>query len=117
MFQKSRASFRFDKCVFLKERVEFVGHDLNADGNYPAAGKFDVIRDWILPTTGQSLHSFFGMVIFYHRYVSYLEIRIKPLRKILKTYFRKKLSQPWLGSRISWNCFRIYKFVSHHLQC
>ena len=84
VFQKYRVSFRLDKCTFLQERVEFVGHDLTADGNFPAASKFDMIRDWVLPTTGQSLHSFVGLVVFYHRYAPYLEIWIKPLCRLLK---------------------------------
>ena len=45
VFQKYRVSFRLDKCEFLKERVEFVGHDLTADGNSPAASKFNMIND------------------------------------------------------------------------
>ena len=50
-----------------------------------------MIKDWVLPTTGQSLHSFVGLVIFYHNYAPYLEMRIKLLRKLIKTYFRKNI--------------------------
>ena len=49
MFQKYRVSFRLDKCDFLKERVEFVGHDLTSGGNCPAKSKFDMINDWEMP--------------------------------------------------------------------
>ena len=51
VFQKYRATFRLDQCDFLKERVKFVGHDLTVDDNCPAASKFDMIKDWVLPTT------------------------------------------------------------------
>ena len=36
VFQKYRVSFRQDKCHFLLDRVEYVGHDLFANGNCPA---------------------------------------------------------------------------------
>ena len=88
VFQKYRVSFRQDKCHFLLNRVEYVGHDLKADGNCPAKSKFDMINDWTLPQCGSTLHSFVGLVMFYHRYAPYLEMRIKPLRLLIKTYFR-----------------------------
>lgn len=77
VFQKYRVSFRLDECDFLKKRVKFVGHDLTADGNCYVASKFDMIRDWVLHATGQNLHSFIGLVIFYHRYAPYPETQIK----------------------------------------
>ena len=90
-FQQYRVSFRLDKCYFLQEVLEFVGRDLTADSNYSAASKFDMINDWELPVTCSGLHSFVGLVIFYHRYAPYLEMRIKPLRRLLKLYFRQDI--------------------------
>ncbi len=45
VFQKYRVSFRLDKCEFLKDRVEYVSHDILQDGNAPAASKFDMINN------------------------------------------------------------------------
>ncbi len=93
VFQKYRVSFKLKKCEFLKDRTEYVGYDVLSSGNSPAQSKFDMINDWPTPTTGQSLHSFIGLVNFYHRFAPYLEIRMKPLRKLCKTYFRKAIPQ------------------------
>ena len=41
-----------------------------------------------MPTTGSNLHSFIGLVMFYHRYAPYLEMRSKSLRALIKLYFR-----------------------------
>ena len=115
VLQKYRVSFRLDKCDFLKEIVEFVGHDLTADDNYPTASKFDMIKDWVLPTTGQILHSFVGLVIFYHMYTPYLEMQIQPL----VSYSRHTLGrtpQQWLGLLIWWNYLGILRFLSRHHQ-
>lgn len=93
VFKKYRVSFKLKKCEFLKDRTEYVGYDILSNGNAPAQSKFNMINDWKLPTTGQSLHSFIGLINFYHRFAPYLEIRLKPLRRLCKKYFRKDIPQ------------------------
>ena len=91
VFQKYRVSFKLKKCDFLQERTEYVGYDILSAGNCPASSKFDMITDWKLPIDGPSLHSFIGLINFYHKFCPYLEIRMKPLRKLCKKYFRKRI--------------------------
>ena len=91
VLSKYRVSFRLDKCEFLKSRVEYVGHDILSKGNCPAQSKFDMVNDWPLPASGQSLFSFIGLVNFYHKYAPYMEMCLKPLRKLVKTYYRKPI--------------------------
>jgi hypothetical protein len=93
IFLKYRVSFRLDKCEFLKPRVEYVGHDILTHGNIPASSKFDLINDWLSPSSGQSLFSFIGLVNFYHRYAPYMEMRLKPLRKLVKLHYRKPIPE------------------------
>ena len=40
VFRKYRVSFRLDKCVFLKQRVEYAD-----DGNCPAFSKSSMVND------------------------------------------------------------------------
>ena len=87
VFKKYRVSFQLKKCEFLKERVEYVGHDLTSSGNCPAQSKFDLINNWELPKHGPSLHSFIGLINFYHKYIPFFEITLKPLR-VLERRFR-----------------------------
>lgn len=68
-----------------------MGYDVLSSGNSPAASKFDMINNWKLPTDGPSLHSFIGLINFYHKFTPYLEIQLKPLRKLCKKYFRKQI--------------------------
>ena len=91
VFQQYRVSFRLDKCEFLKDRVEYVGHDLTAEGSCPAKSKFDMIRDWPVPQTAQALHSFIGLINFYHNYAPYFEIRLKPLRKLYRQHMKSTI--------------------------
>ena len=66
-FQKYCVSFLLDKCDF-KKSIKYVGHDVTEDGNCPAQSEFYLINDWKLPTNGQALFSFIGLVDCYHRY-------------------------------------------------
>ena len=91
VFQKFHVSFRQDKFHFVMDRVEYVVHDILADRNYPVQSTFDLIKDWNIHNSGSSLHSFVGLVIFYHRYASYLEISVKPLRALVKKYFHAEI--------------------------
>ena len=91
LFLKYRVSFRLDKCEFMKPRVEYVGPDILNDGNSPVVLKFDMINNWPLPTTGKSLFSSIGLVNVYHRYAPYMELRLKPLRKLVKTNYRRPI--------------------------
>ena len=77
IFQKYRVSFRLDKCEFLKDRAEYVRHEITPQGNCPASSKLDMIRDWSLPTNSRSLMSFIRLVNFYHRYAAFFEIRLR----------------------------------------
>ena len=91
IFTTYRVSFRLDKCEFLKDRVEYVGHDLTPTGNCPAQSKFDMINDWNLPTTGPSLHSFIGLINVYHNYVPFFELQIKPLQALHQKFNRRPI--------------------------
>ena len=86
IFQKYRVSFRLDKCEFLRDRSEYVGHDITPSGNCPASSKFDMITDWTLPTNSRSLMSFIGLVNFYHQYSPFFEIRLRGLRSLYRRY-------------------------------
>jgi len=91
VFQKYRVSFRLDKCNFLKDRVEYVGHDLTPTGNCPAKSKYKMIDNWTLPTNGRALHSFMSLINFYHHYPPFMEMRLKPMRLLYRKYLRKDI--------------------------
>ena len=50
-----------------------------------------MINDCQLLERGKSLFSFIGILNFYHRYAPYMKIKLKTLRKFLKTYYRKTI--------------------------
>ena len=62
VLKKYRVSFRLDKREFLKDRMEYFGHDLTPTGNVPEKSKLNMINEWKIPTSSQGLHSFIGLI-------------------------------------------------------
>ena len=89
VYIKYRQSFRFDKCRFLSERFEFVGHDITHLGNTTARSKYGLLSQWQLPTTGDGLHSFISLINFYNRFCPLFEVKAKPLRHAYTQYLHK----------------------------
>ena len=50
-----------------------------------------MINDWNLPVTGQSLFSLVGFIIFYHQLALYLKFKLKPFRRLSRTYNRQPI--------------------------
>jgi hypothetical protein len=91
VFMKYRVTFQLKKCEFLTNRIEYVGHDITPNGNCPAKSKFDLVTDWPLPTNGQSLGSFIGLLTFYNIYCPFFEIRVKPLCALERQHHQKPI--------------------------
>jgi hypothetical protein len=90
VFTKYQVSLKLPKCDFLKKRFEYVGHDITA-GNCPAESKFDLIKDWTLPSNGQGLRSFVSLGNFFHRFCPCFEVSIKPFHSPMSKFHQKPI--------------------------
>ena len=57
------------KCHLFLPRIEYFGHDLTADDNYPAQSKLQLIKEWPLLRHSVYLLSFIGLYDFFINYV------------------------------------------------
>ena len=64
VFNKYRVSFKLDKCEFLKNRVELVGHYILDNGLCPSQSKSYMINDWTLTSTGQVIEWLYRLYQF-----------------------------------------------------
>ena len=91
IYLKYRITLNLKKCNFLKKRFEFVGHDILSMGNTTAQSKYDLINDWILPTTGDGLHSFVSLCNFYTKFLPLFEMKVTPLRHLYTKFLHQKI--------------------------
>ncbi|CAF4906430.1 unnamed protein product [Pieris macdunnoughi] len=73
-----------NKCVFMKEEIEFLGHILNKDGLKPNQSKIEVIQKFPIPKTLKQVRGFLGLIGYYRKFVPNLSKIIKPLTEVTK---------------------------------
>lgn len=101
VFTKYWTSFKLRKHDFMKSRVEYVNHNITANGNWPAVSRFHLLQSSSLPPRGISLLSFIGLCCFYNWYWPWFKTNIKPLRKLQRHYHRNDiLIMEWTASTI-----------------
>ena len=73
-----------NKCAFLKESVEYLGHKLDASGLHPLSSKVEAIVQAPEPQNVQQLRSFLGLLNYYGKFIKNLATLLHPLNKLVQ---------------------------------
>jgi Reverse transcriptase (RNA-dependent DNA polymerase) len=73
-----------DKCVWGQSSMEFLGHQVSAQGVAPLADRIAAVRDFPQPRTVQQLQAFLSLFNFYRRFVPAAAAVIRPLTDALR---------------------------------
>ena len=73
-----------EKCEFLKDSVEFLGHKIDAEGLHAMPGKIEAIVSAPAPRNVQKLRSFLGLLNYYGKFVQNLSTLVHPLNALLQ---------------------------------
>ena len=82
--QENGLVVRFDKCTFGARNVDFLGHEISAEGVRPMSSKVDAIKRFPAPTSVKGLQEFLGMVNYYRRFLPDVAGVMAPLSTVLK---------------------------------
>ena len=58
------------KCHLFQERVEYLGHEVSAEGVKPLDNYTSLVRDWPQPTTIKEVRTFLGKVAYYRKFIA-----------------------------------------------
>jgi hypothetical protein len=72
------------KCLFLKQRVNYLGHVITPGFIAPDPDKIAAVSSFPVPHSVKSLQSFLGLVNYYRRFIKELSIIAEPLYRLLK---------------------------------
>ena len=71
------------KCFFLRPKLEYLGHVIDAQGIHPTEEKTQAIRDAPTPTNVTELRSFLGILNYYGKFLPNLSTKLYPLHTLL----------------------------------
>ena len=72
-----------DKCIISVDSVDFLGHQLSAEGVTPLQEKVDAVTNFTRPRTVKGLQEFIGMITYYHRFLPGIANILTPLHNLL----------------------------------
>ena len=72
------------KCVFAKDTVKFLGHEVSVNGIRPLQEKISLVKQLTPPTTLRDLRSFLGVVGYLRDHIKDLSLIAQPLYDLLK---------------------------------
>lgn len=96
----SKAGFKLsrNKCHFLQSEVRFLGHLINKEGIHTDPKKVETIKNWVLPSKINELHSFICFANYYRKFIRNFNQIVYPLESLIK----RRGSKP-LKCEIDWN--------------
>ena len=82
---------RLNKCEFLKDKVDYLGFEVSADGANASPEKVKAILDWPCPQTVHDIRSFLGLALYYRKFIRGFSKIAKPLTDLT----REKVTWSW----------------------
>lgn len=67
--QQAGLKVQLEKCSFLQDSIEYLGHTIDKTGVHPSNTKVKAIQNASPPTNIKELKSFLGLVNFYERFI------------------------------------------------
>ena len=72
------------KCEFLKDKVDYLGFEVSANGVNASPEKVKAILDWPRPQTVHDIRSFLGLALYYRKFIWGFSQIAKPLTNLTK---------------------------------
>nr|XP_054759433.1 uncharacterized protein LOC129265467 [Lytechinus pictus] len=81
---KAGLRLKKEKCVFLKDEVDYLGHTITAKGLRPTGDKVQAITNAPEPKSVKELRSFLGLLNYYGKFLPDLASNLEPLHRLLR---------------------------------
>ena len=72
-----------EKCFFLRDRIEYLGHIIDAQGLHPTEEKVQAVKNAPQPKNVAELRSFLGILNYYGKFLPNLSSKLAPLYRLL----------------------------------
>ena len=72
------------KCQLFRTKVEYLGHEISADGIRPCPAGLVTLHDWVMPTDLHGVRSFLGFCSYYRKFIPDFSDIAYPLTALTK---------------------------------
>ena len=79
--QEAGLRLKCNKCAFLEQEAEFLGHKVDASGLHPLPHKVNAIQKAPAPTNLTELRAYLGLLNSYNRFLPNLSTLLSPVTK------------------------------------
>ncbi len=79
-----KAKLTTDRCEFLKAKITFLGHTVNANGIHTMNDKMSAIKKFPQPRTVENIRSFIGLCGYYRPFIDRFAKIASSLIQLLK---------------------------------
>jgi hypothetical protein len=107
VFQKLREfnlKIEPDKCEFLKEELNYLGHVVTAECVKPDNEKIKAVIDFPIPQTQKDIKSFLGLAGYYRKFIADFSAIARPMTDLLKK------DNEWIWAEKEQASFDLLKF-------
>ena len=72
------------KCVFMQQQVEYLGHTISSEGVHPNDKKTESVKNFPRPKSSKEVKSFLELVNFYRRHLPNFAAVVRPLTALTR---------------------------------
>ena len=84
LMRSNKLFAKMSKCAFATDRVEYLGHYIQAEGISTDPNKIKAVAEWAIPVSLKQLRGFLGLAGYYRSYVKSFGIIARPLTALTK---------------------------------
>lgn len=81
---ENNLQLRLDKCMFLYEKIKYLGYEISANGIGPNCDGLKAVENFPIPANQKKLHSFLGLCSYFRKFIQDFSLLAKPLYDLIK---------------------------------
>ncbi|XP_048002638.1 uncharacterized protein LOC125239165 [Leguminivora glycinivorella] len=84
MLEEANLTLNLSKCSFLREKIDYLGYEISAEGVKPGEKKVQSVQNFPRPNDVHNVRQFLGLVGFFRKFIGGFAQIAYPLTKLLK---------------------------------
>ena len=78
------ATLKLKKCFFFKNKINYLGYEIDRNGVRPGADKIKAVSNFPTPTNLHEIRQFLGLTGYFRKFILKYSLLAKPLQDLLK---------------------------------